>query len=499
MKNVKLNILLTIVFLLLVVFNCSDTFEQEIIPSGMGSFLLYLDEQNPRTIMPDTPDFVIYELKFTGSAAVILDRTKENLNDPIHLLNGTYNLFVTAYIDNDKEKPAAWGSANDIEINEGAKISRTIPLNAFNPDGTGFGIFYWNVHYPAGITDANMKITPLNPATGTSEQTLNFTAGSTSNTGSRQLNSGYYNVLFSLKKSDTHPLEWVEILHVYQNMVSSYNHTFGNEYFNNTLYTVTYVFNDETTPDDGGQTRLHGSTAMALDPIPTRTDHTFGGWYTVDGSLDANDTWNFDTPLIRNRTLYARWYKNLTASDFTLDDNSTIYDKTAQSVIVDYIDTNMDTVTAGDITVYYSGTDYTESTAAPANAGTYDVTVTTTGGSLIAALDKTAIGQLTINPKELTITGVSAEDKEYDGTPDAAVTGTALIDGVIAGDTVTLNAGTAEFADINAANNKTVTFSGFSIGGTDADNYTLPAQPENVTANITLRSVTINLNVTNKE
>ena len=87
---------------------------------------------------------------------------------------------------------------------------------------------------------------------------------------------------------------------------------------------------------------------------------------------------------------------------------------------------------------------------------------------------------LIVNPKPVTIT-VSVNNKTYDGTTTA--TGTAVINGKIEGDDVTA-VGTAVFADKNVGTGKTVTFSGYSLTGTDAGNYVLSAQPESVTADI---------------
>jgi formylglycine-generating enzyme required for sulfatase activity len=91
---------------------------------------------------------------------------------------------------------------------------------------------------------------------------------------------------------------------------------------------------------------------------------------------------------------------------------------------------------------------------------------------------------LTVNRKPVTITGLSASNKIYDGTTTATVTGTAVISGLVSGDTVTVGAGTAEFANASVGNGKTVIFSGYSLTGIDASNYSLSAQPANVTANI---------------
>jgi len=98
---------------------------------------------------------------------------------------------------------------------------------------------------------------------------------------------------------------------------------------------------------------------------------------------------------------------------------------------------------------------------------------------------------LTVNPKLLTITGLSATNKIYDGTTTATVTGTPVINGKVGNDTVTITLGTASFASAAVGNNKTIIFSNWSLGGSDAANYTLSAQSAAVTANITAKPVTI--------
>jgi hypothetical protein len=104
---------------------------------------------------------------------------------------------------------------------------------------------------------------------------------------------------------------------------------------------------------------------------------------------------------------------------------------------------------------------------------------------------------LTVDPKPVTITGLSAEDKVYDGTTTATVTGTAVIDGKLDSDEVIVIEGTASFEDADVGDNKIVTFNDWSLDGADADNYTLSAQPEPVTANITNPSVEIVIDWTN--
>lgn len=98
-------------------------------------------------------------------------------------------------------------------------------------------------------------------------------------------------------------------------------------------------------------------------------------------------------------------------------------------------------------------------------------------------------GTVTIAPKALTITGVGAEDKIYDGTVKADATGDAVLNGVVGEDIVTVKAGTAAFTDKDAGM-QTVTFTGYGIEGEDAGNYTV-SQPAPVQAQISRKSVTI--------
>jgi fibronectin-binding autotransporter adhesin len=91
-----------------------------------------------------------------------------------------------------------------------------------------------------------------------------------------------------------------------------------------------------------------------------------------------------------------------------------------------------------------------------------------------------------VTPAALTVTGIGASDKAYDGTVTATLTATpGTLVGVVSGDTVTLG-GTAvgTFADPNVGTNKTVTVSGLTLGGASAGNYTLtePTTTASITA-----------------
>lgn len=96
----------------------------------------------------------------------------------------------------------------------------------------------------------------------------------------------------------------------------------------------------------------------------------------------------------------------------------------------------------------------------------------------------TATLSYTINTKTLNITGLSANNKPYDGNTNATLSGTAVLTGLVGADNVFLNgAPVATFADAGAGNAKPVTVNGYTINGTAAVYYSL-VQPAGLTANI---------------
>jgi hypothetical protein len=161
---------------------------------------------------------------------VTVDRTNENLCDPIELKVGTWDLTVTAYTDAERTKLAAWGVLKGIEINDGATTPpRTIELGPVD-NGIGEGTFSWNIGYPDEVEEAYMVITRL-PLTSETEPRKVSIFG-TDKTGSETLSSGYYRVEFKLKINDDLIHQSRETLHIYTNMDSYYENTFEDRWFN---------------------------------------------------------------------------------------------------------------------------------------------------------------------------------------------------------------------------------------------------------------------------
>jgi hypothetical protein len=115
----------------------------------------------------------------------------------------------------------------------------------------------------------------------------------------------------------------------------------------------------------------------------------------------------------------------------------------------------------------------------------------TTSGNGFAGSTSGSVSQ-SLTAKGLTVSGITAANKVYDGLLGATVnTSAAALNGVVSGDSVALNAGgtSGAFASKNVGTGKSVQVSGLTISGADAGNYSL-AQPT-TTADITAKNLTI--------
>ena len=152
----------------------------------------------------------------------------------------------------------------------------------------------------------------------------------------------------------------------------------------------------------------------------------------------------------------------------------------------------------------YSVDDYDVTYADNIRVGTATATVHFKGN-----YTGTASKTFRITPKALTVSGVAASNKIYDGTTTATITAT--LQGVADGDSVQLTPPAADFDTKNAGTGKAVTItagSSFTISGADAGNYML-TQPtvSGLTADVTPatltapgnQTVTIRNNVTTKQ
>ena len=131
----------------------------------------------------------------------------------------------------------------------------------------------------------------------------------------------------------------------------------------------------------------------------------------------------------------------------------------------------------GAITLEYKGADETEwSSEAPANAGNYKLRVSVAATSEWKAAQATF--DFTIAKKQLTISGTTVADKEYDGTVEATVTAGTLA-GLVSGDETSVGVmATGTFASKDVAyglgiEKQDVTVS-YALTGALANNYLAP-------------------------
>jgi hypothetical protein len=285
-KKIKMMHHLPFFFSLLMVLGCQNPFDapvrEESVASWQGYFSLASGEKSGRTILPESEqNFAAYTLEFfAGSHFQQVDRTSTNLSEPVALGEGTWDLYVTAYMDTNKTKPAAQGELKGIVIKANETTTGKITLEPID-DGKAEGTFSWKIGYPSNVSEALMVITRLPVSVTESPRTIYFTGAGMSPIGSDKLNTGYYRVVFKLNTVEGLEVERWEILHVYQNMESTFEYTF-------TESQTTQRYNIGVNAGTGGQIE---TDPFGIAPVGTsvtvyaKPDH---GYQLASLSISAN-------------------------------------------------------------------------------------------------------------------------------------------------------------------------------------------------------------------
>ena len=143
-----------------------------------------------------------------------------------------------------------------------------------------------------------------------------------------------------------------------------------------------------------------------------------------------------------------------------------------------------------DATAGTAGTfSYSPATGTVLPAGTTPLTVTFTPTDTADYTAATATVNLAVTPANLTVSGLAAEDKFYDGTTTAALDFTAAsLGGVLAADNgnVSLDSGnySATFASAGPGTGIAVTVASLGLSGTAAGNYVVSPLPSGLVANV---------------
>lgn len=124
-------------------------------------------------------------------------------------------------------------------------------------------------------------------------------------------------------------------------------------------------------------------------------------------------------------------------------------------------------------------------------AGT--ATITATAGATDTYASATASYRLTIKPKPVTISGITANDLVYNSTIAQGITlntGGAKIGGKVDGDVLTVEEAIG-MCDADAGKNKTVTIRRITLGGSSAGNYTVDLENSQKTTTINITKANI--------
>ena len=147
------------------------------------------------------------------------------------------------------------------------------------------------------------------------------------------------------------------------------------------------------------------------------------------------------------------------------DAGSLVYDGTAKTATVTASD-DWNGTAANQVDVTYTKKDDSSFTGVPKEAGTYTAAMTLGGVTA-------STGEYTITPKEVTVSGIQAKDKEFNGSTEAKLDFTnVVITGKIDSDELTVTAA-GIFDNADVGQNKSVGVSDLKLSGKDAGNYAL--------------------------
>ena len=271
-----------------------------------------------------------------------------------------------------------------------------------------------------------------------------------------------------------------------------------------TGYTVKYaVTNNDTAPNENAGEEVWKGTLPVKDVADSTSENLYY-WYMVTAdnynpAIGEVEVKIAPAPLTvaGEPTHYTKEYDGDKTVDETFDE-ITVTAKDVPEVTIDVDATGTyDNKNAGEdktvtLTLSLSGTDGTEIKWGNYSYGGKALTE----GEITLAKD----GAGTINPKAITVTGISAVDRVYDGTTDVQLTGEPKTTDKVGEDNLTLalasNAtGSIESADVGNDKAVTVETSVITLGGTDKNNYTVKEvkydATTGLTVNITPRPVTL--------
>ncbi len=249
-----------------------------------------------------------------------------------------------------------------------------------------------------------------------------------------------------------------------------------------------------TVTPDSAQTKVYGATNptltyttsgliggdVATGTLSRATGENIGTYLISLGSVTSGA--NYDTVLAAAPVTFEITTRPITVTATT---NSKEYDGNASALA-------LPAITSGSLA--FSDTANFIQTYSSVNFGS-GITLTPSGSVSDGnsgnnyAVTFVASSTGSITKKALTLTGVSALNKSYDGNAVAVLTGTAALNGIISPDVVSIVGSPVGTFATSSVGTSTVTITGYSLGGASAGNYTLTTPT--VTAAITPRVITV--------
>jgi len=251
---------------------------------------------------------------------------------------------------------------------------------------------------------------------------------------------------------------------------------------------VNRLYNATTTATTSGVAALSGvinsdvvnlggspTLNFANKNIGTAKPITITG-YSISGAGSGNYTLTQPTGLTANVTV-----ATLTVSAASA--NNKVYNATTAAITTGG---SFVGVFGGDVvTLIHNAATFAQATVGTGIGVTANITTAGTDGANYTVTQPSSLSA-DITQKPLTISGLTANNRAYDATTTATLSGIASLVGVIASDVSNVILGgtpVANFNDETVGTGKPVTVSGYTISGSASGNYSL-SQPSGLTADI---------------
>ena len=231
----------------------------------------------------------------------------------------------------------------------------------------------------------------------------------------------------------------------------------------------------DLTLEAGGKVTLYAiwDDKPVILPTPVKDGVRFGGWYSdSDFTAKAGDGGSKYSP-DASITLYAKWIDDQIIMPVVSISDRTYGDEASDPVVTGN-DGN------GAVTFAYKAKgagDAAYNETVPTKPGEYTVKATVAAAE--GYKEGTAFADFKINKKNITVTGIAAKDKEYDGGRSADFDlSSCVIEGKIGDDELSIESVEGEFEDEKAGTDLPVTILDITLGGAARDCYDVSGTAE---------------------